>query len=391
MANVAIAASSGSRLQPLLVWSHGRSGSTVFLDALGSDPALWPIYEPLQEVRERPPLHFHIQENQVGRCRDARKEALVSVCPLRDALLLHSALSCNLMPLLTAWYAELELAHGKAAFMPHGSVHGSGFTTTKYTDRIHHSRSVDMLEKQKQCTSRFGTVAKVIRMNGMLDAVHNVTLTLGFPPPLIIHIIRDARAVYASRKRLLPIREAASFQVSDSSRLHDERQAREWAHKHCSATQRDVAFGQSQMQGSYFLVNYSTFARRPREIIERLYTRYLRRPVPQAVYAYLQEHLHVLHHMPPPGAATATNQSWQYMFGTSARDANHVDRQWMSELAPWEARAIDEQCAPNPSPGSPHRHRHAKPQGAVGLVKDRMGGRETHLARRGHLRAYTFT
>ena len=37
---------------PVVILSHGRSGSTLLLELLAQDPQFWTSYEPLQEVRQ---------------------------------------------------------------------------------------------------------------------------------------------------------------------------------------------------------------------------------------------------------------------------------------------------------------------------------------------------
>lgn len=329
----------GTRYKPLLIWSHGRSGSTLFLDMLASDPALWSIYEPLQDVRQRPPSHFQVAPSQVGPCRDHAKGAdtLRSACPLRDAGLLLAALDCDFAPLLTAWYAELELTNRFSAFLPHGNVHGAGYTTTTYYPDLRERRATMMREQQRSCSAKLGSVGKVIRMNGHLDAVHEVALALGRPLPLVIHLVRDPRAMYASRKRLS--REAFGVPRAQSKAL-----LHSWARDVCSTTQQDAALARAKMRGSYMLVDYSDFVRRPKDWVEMLYAKHLRRPVPEAVYTYLREHLPSTrgrHH----NTSAVQNTSWEYMFSTTARDIERVDHQWESELLPWELHILAAECA----------------------------------------------
>ena len=79
--------------QAVLVWSHGRSGSTLLLDMLASDRQTWAAYEPLQEIRERPHDGWAFGLSGQQSCRDKNEDAakgnggvsLASSCPLRDA------------------------------------------------------------------------------------------------------------------------------------------------------------------------------------------------------------------------------------------------------------------------------------------------------------------
>ena len=335
------------RAQPVIVWSHGRSGSTLLLNILGSDRAFWPIYEPLQEVRQLPPRHFNIEANAVGKCRDAYHGAdtLMSACPMRDAALVVSALECNFLPLVATWYGELDLTKRKAAWMLHGNgVGGAGFTTIRYTPDLEMRRIAMLGEHSRGCQSREGTVAKVIRLNGELHALHNVSLALGYRLPLVLHLVRDPRAIYASRKRLTRV--AADFGVPSSSATT---KLAEWARRTCGATQMDAVMGKRLFNDSYEQVEYSDFVRKPRVFLHKLYERHFQRPVPAPVLAYLADHLPE-HRSHSPRAYLATNRSsWQYMFGTMPRDVEQVDQAWRTELMSWEIKTIDKYCAGSPA------------------------------------------
>lgn len=357
------AGQTSDRARPVLVWSHGRSGSTLLLDTLGSDPAFWPIYEPLQEVRQQPPPHFNIPPEQISRCHDTlgANNALVSVCPMRDATLVLSALECNFLPLLATWYGHLDLTHRKAAWMLHGTVPGAGFTTTQYTPDLEVRRVAKLVEQERRCRAHTSTVAKVIRLNGELCAMHNISLALGKAPPLVLHLVRDPRAIYASRKRLSGA--GAHFGVpatwKKSSRwgemTHAQRAAivGEWARSVCGATRRDAAIGLHQLGDTYELVEYSEFTRRPREVIERLYARHFERPVPAAVYEYIRQHVQRAGASASEGTAAVPPSpnvsSWQYMFSTAPRDVDRVEKQWRDELTSWEVRIIDAECSGTPA------------------------------------------
>ena len=115
---------------PVLVWSHGRSGSTLLLDTIASDPGMWPIYEPLQEVRQRPPAHFFVPPEQVGPCRDRDDgtNTLQSPCPLRDAsIAAEEALEASLGSFDQAELAEpagrcLPRVRRRRPFRPEGEM-----------------------------------------------------------------------------------------------------------------------------------------------------------------------------------------------------------------------------------------------------------------------------
>ena len=352
---------------PTVVWSHGRSGSTLLLDTIASDPGMWPIYEPLQEVRQRPPAHFFVPPEQVGPCRDRDDgtNTLQSPCPLRDASIVLAALSCNFVPVLSAWYAELELTRRHAAFLPHeGRFPGAGFTTTRYEPHMAAKRTARARQDQRGCRSRKGRVAKVIRLNGELQAVRNVTRSLHLASPLVVHLVRDPRAVYASRKRLSQRggerkQDRVAFGVPDGGVGHQEERRRQqqqqqsklraWARSVCQATRRDAEVGTRSLR-NYELVDYSEFVRRPAAVVERLYARHFRRPVPEAVRAYLRAHIQSeASAATTAGTLETANASWRYAYSTTPRSVERVDRQWEGELASWELRAIDAECTGTPT------------------------------------------
>lgn len=327
----------GKHYQPVVVWSHGRSGSTLLLDLLSSDPEVWSIYEPLQEVRERSP---HVGPGEGGLCRDRFSSTLSSTCPLRDAALLLSMLQCNLLPLLTAWYGELELAGRRGAFLPHPTAPGSGWVTTSYTPDLSDTRASLILEHQRKCRTHPLRVAKTIRLNGHLASVFNVTHALGRPSPLILHLVRDPRAVYYSRKRL-----SEPFGLPPASETQEKRTLalRKWARTTCEATRRDAEQGRRNAR-NYLMVNYSTFVRHPQLLVERLYARHFLRAVPPEVQRFIAKHFSPA--VPREASHSDTkSEAWQYEYGTQARDVEHVDRRWEKELSRWEVDAIDEGCA----------------------------------------------
>ena len=153
--------------------------------------------------------------------------------------------------------------------------------------------------------------------------------------------MRDPRAIYASRRRL-----ASPFGLPAAATRHTDggggppsepqaakhtskgaRMVRAWAHGLCGATQRDTATGQSLGAASYEYIDYSSFVRRPRQLVEQLYRRHFGRPVPREVLRYIAKHL--------PQArrnATSSPQSWQFQYGTEARDVDAVDQRWQREL-----------------------------------------------------------
>lgn len=351
--------------QSVLVWSHGRSGSTLLLDLLASDTQTWSSFEPLQEVRQRPhdAWAFHLDGSQS--CRDRLQDenggngkgsggiSLSSSCPLRDASLLLSLLKCNNMPLLTTWFGELDLTGHRAAFLPErllGSDLGRGaaWMRTSYYGRLSNTRASAALSDARSCRERQRRVVKTIRLNGHLDAVYNVSQALGWEPPLVLHLVRDARAIYASRKRLaspfgLPT--AGPGGIASARTVRTDKTVRSWARSLCGATQRDREVGQRLGAGAYEYIDYSHFVRRPLEVVQGLYRTHFRRPVPREVREYIAKHLP----SSPRRKNNATSNvalasSWQFQYGTAARDVDAVDLRWRAELRPWERQAIEAGC-----------------------------------------------
>ena len=84
--------------------------------------------------------------------------------------------------------------------------------------------------------------------------------------------------------------------------------------------------------------------RRPRQLIERLYAQHFRRPVPRAVYAYIDRHIR-------PNNSAVESDAWQYKYGTSARSLERVEQRWKEQLEPWEVREIEAACGRGSSGG----------------------------------------
>lgn len=269
---------------------------------------------------------------------------------MRDSMLVLASLSCNQWPLLSAWFAELDTAHVKGGFFPHGYVPGAGYTSPRYTPDMVMRRAAMALEHERRCSKRPSRVAKVIRLNGGLSVLHNISQALRMDPPLVIHLVRDVRAVYASRKRLSGLARFGIPQASVKKRETEDRdesevQLQAWARGICAATKRDALYGQRHMPAFYELVDYSTFIQRPQDVIEKLYSRHYRRPVPEQVYAFLRTHLPQQRNAGRRSNSSSTSvDDWQYRFSTVARDVERVNRQWENELLPWELAILDKHC-----------------------------------------------
>ena len=244
---------------------------------------------------------------------------------------------------------------------------GAAWLPTSYHGRLSDTRVAGALADEESCRAHSQRIAKTIRLNGHLDAVFNVSHALGWRPPVVLHLVRDPRAIYASRRRLsspfglpVPSKDAGGDggqkAPSEAFAKHTAKQAktlRGWARGLCGATQRDRAAGNEFGAAGYEFIDYSTLVRRPEQLVEGLYRRHFRRPVPPEVHAYIAKHL------PPPrkkrsvgsvgGGSNGTSdgttpQSWQFQYGTDARDVDAVEQRWKSELRPWERQAIDAGC-----------------------------------------------
>lgn len=358
--------------QAVLVWSHGRSGSTLLLDLLASDPQTWAAYEPLQEIRERPHDAWAFGLSGQQSCRDKNEEAakgnggvsLASNCPLRDACVLLSLLRCDHMPLLATWFGELDLTGQQAAHLPERLMgpqlgRGSAWLPTQYFGRLIDTRAAGAVADERECHAQPARIVKTIRLNGHLDMVFNVSRALGWAPPIILHLVRDARAIYASRRRLpspfgLPAALATASKhsskqakiISAAAEKHSSKQAKtiqRWARGLCGATQRDSLAGRRLGAAIYEYIDYSSFVRRPVQVVEGLYRRHFNRAVPPEVRQYIAKHLpnRTARGGKPPSALPL---SWQFQFGTDARDVEAVDQRWQLELKSWERQAIEVGC-----------------------------------------------
>ncbi|KAL1508805.1 hypothetical protein AB1Y20_004900 [Prymnesium parvum] len=309
----------------VLIHAHGRSGSTLLLDILRHDPQAWASYEPLQEVRQLPPPHL-LPPHLAGRCRDgaAEQPTLASKCPHRDASLLLSLLACDSLPLLAAWYAEYDLSAAAGGYLPHAAAYGAAFTLTSDRPALAAERAALYARDASACAGASLRVVKTIRLNGQLARLYNLSAS---PPPLVLHLVRDLKSVYLSRKAL-----AAPFGLPSAASLEA------WARAMCAATRRDMAAGARRPRGQYELLNFTHLVRFPRSTVERIYRRHLRRPVPPAVRAYLEAHFE-----PPANGTDAT--AWQFQFGTAPRDVEALSHAWRLRLDEWEVRAINAGCA----------------------------------------------
>jgi len=202
---------------PIVIHSHGRSGSTLLLEVLEQDPSLWTAYEPLKSVRDLP---WQIMNLEGSACRDpwqvrppASHPSLAGVsrpltafvrlpvsqpspsmeprCALRDAALLASLLVCDFSPLQAAWYQELDLAGERGQWMPEAK--GAAWHRDYTRPRLARDAMAKTRADRRACLARRQRAVKTIRLNGRLGALYNVTEDLGLPKPVVLHIVRDPR------------------------------------------------------------------------------------------------------------------------------------------------------------------------------------------------------
>mgnify|MGYP006142744793 FL=1 len=342
---------------PVVVHSHARSGSTLLYELLGQDPQVWTAYEPLQDVRQ-----IGRGTSTAERCRSAESgggDPLTAHCPMRDAALLLALLSCDTLPLLSAWYADFELDGRQGGFVPHFAPPGPGSVWASSTlfPNMASNRAAQYRAQARACRAQPGHVLKTVRMNGQLQALYSVSRALNRKPPVVLQLVRKPRSVYASRKNLsnpfgLPpaalatcggggssVGNGAGSSGGVSPSCHEVRrsQLRDWATSTCSATRRDIAAGRQFGGSAYQLVTFAELVRRPRQLVERIYANHFHRAVPAAVYAYIQSHLQ-------PNESAVESGEWQYKYGTSARNLDKVEQRWREQLEPWELQEIDAAC-----------------------------------------------
>ena len=328
---------SRARFPSVVVHSHARSGSTLLLELLGHDPQVWTAYEPLQDVRQLPPTVPVVTD----RCRStetvAAGDPLMAQCPWRDATLLVALLACDTLPLLATWYADFELGGRRGGFVPHYDppIPGSEWASTSLFPHMAVSRAAQYREQARSCRERPGHAIKTVRINGQLDALYKVSHAFGKKPPLVLHLVRKPFSVYASRKNLtnpfgLPT-------TAETTPAHRQRLLRDWAHSTCTATRRDITTGRAQATGAYDLVTFAELVRRPRQLVERLYSRHFHRPVPHAVYSFIGTHIQ-------PNESAVESDAWEFKYGTSARSVERVEQRWREQLEPWEVREIEAVC-----------------------------------------------
>lgn len=326
--------------QNILILAHGRSGSTLLLEMLQQDPKAWTCYEPLQDVRQVPQQKLRAEEG--GRCRDGPKEGSVlsSKCPLRDASLVVALLHCDTNPLMSVWLQELDIAKGKGAYLPHDGSYGSGWESSAEVPNLLDKRLAAYVHNHHRCRVQPMHVVKTIRMNGHLDKIFQVSAAVGRAPPLVLHLVRDIKAVYASRKALQFSKTAFGLpMVLNSKGRYDS--VKNWSREMCLATMTDYRTGMERYRPYYRLLLFSDLIRNPNAIMEQIYHQSLQRSVPLALQRYIREHLQ---------QENVSNQherkTWQYQYGTTARDLKLLEHAWEKYLSAWEVQAIETGCGP---------------------------------------------
>ena len=330
-----------SRLQQnpaAVIMSHGRSGAMLLLEFLRQDPEMWTFFEPLQSIRQMPP---HLLKVHAGRCRDnAFPDAAMSpACPLRDSTVLLALASCETESLQTTWYQENDLTAGTEQWIPHPNPHlpGLEYRSTREHPNLASLFSKDLIRQRRACLERPRRAIKTIRLNGYLETLLNVTIDGRFNPPLVIQVLREPTAVFASRKQFKEPRLFGMPRMS-GSRRKDEASIRRWAKYLCAASIRDTNAGKAR--GRLFeRVWFYELLSKPREVLSNVYRHYGRRP-PVQVLDYVDRWLERNLKMP-----AVENTTWQYLFGTSPRNAKYVINRWKRALAQWEIDAVTAGCA----------------------------------------------
>jgi hypothetical protein len=349
---------------PLMIHSHGRSGSTLLLEIFGHDPNFWTSYEPLKAVRELP---WQILYAEAGRCRDPwqASPSLEPRCPLRDAMLLSSLLACDTMPLQAVWYQELEFSGMRGQWLAKDK--GAAWHRTYARPNLAQDAVDKALADQRACLAKPQRAIKTVRLNGRLDALYNVSQALGHPKPVVLHLIRDPRAVYASRKHVGgPTRGSSAKQMRGRevafwvpNATMGVKGAKQWAASLCVATSRDKETGARHPE-HYELLNFTEFVRAPEATIRGIYARHLKRPVPEPVLAFLRSRFPPSHAAAPAAleknnrapaageensAAAAGAKEENYdRWGTGARNVDAVESQWKGKLEEWELQGIGMAC-----------------------------------------------
>mmetsp|Transcript_47005 Transcript_47005/g.155793 ORF Transcript_47005/g.155793 Transcript_47005/m.155793 type:complete len:419 (-) Transcript_47005:130-1386(-) len=331
---------------PIVIHSHGRSGSTLLLEVLEQDPSLWTAYEPLKSVRDLP---WQIMNLEGSACRDPWQPSpsMEPRCALRDAALLASLLVCDFSPLQAAWYQELDLAGERGQWMPEAK--GAAWHRDYTRPRLARDAMAKTRADRRACLARRQRAVKTIRLNGRLGALYNVTEDLGLPKPVVLHIVRDPRGVYASRKKVGgPTRgddadavrgRDVNFWVPNAAM--GSQAVKLWASTLCVATTRDRQAGRRHPD-HYRLVNFTELVSAPERVIRGIYAHVLRRSVPQPVLDFIRAR------MPggnrTAGAATAAAED---RWGTAARSADRVQNEWRGQLDEWELEGIEQACKRN--------------------------------------------
>jgi|TARA_B100000524_G_scaffold322661_1_gene204155 hypothetical protein len=344
----------------VIILSHGRSGSTLLLEFLAQDPDMWTAFEPLQAMRQMPPF---LDKKRGGRCRDplSPDASMRSACPHRDANIVLSLATCNVLPLLTTWYQDLELTGQRAAWVPHprNQTPGYEWRTTAELPSLVAERTGRLFAWRHGCLKRRHRTLKTIRLNGHLQELFNISIEGEYPLPLVLHLVRDPKAVYASRKAINAKATAWNSQPGvtflgiprlSGTPAVDTITVSEWARALCAASRRDTAAG-SRRGYLYERINFSELIYNPLQVTRMIYLKHLKRQIPTEVLSYITERLQRRERAKSGllrsshGVSDAHDKGWEGSFGTSARDAEQVEDQWKKVLAPWESAAIDAGCA----------------------------------------------
>lgn len=262
-------------------------------------------------------------------------------------MLLAALLACDTMPLQALWYQELDLYGQRGQWL--ATDKGAAWHSSYARPNLAQNAVDKALADRRECLAKPQRAIKTVRLNGRLDALYNVSASLGLPKPIVLHLVRDPRAVYASRKHV-----GGPTRGGDAAGMHGRevafwvpnatmgvQGAKQWAASLCTATSKDKQTGMLH-PGHYELLNFTEFVRSPQAVIRGIYDRHLKRPVPQIVLDFVDSRFSASSH----GGAQSGQRGYD-RWGTGSRNVDEVENQWKGKLEPWELEGIDLSCKKN--------------------------------------------